>query len=264
MMKKIVSLVLLVAVLVCASNCAVYAESASAYTADELAYVAYKDIDHAYSACLNYMTHMDRLWSSLLDVNTIDEIDDDWMFGSYLSGSDDQTELFQRYYFLSNLAKVKLGMDEDMSFSDHIKATGSNIVIDAIQESASANALTDPRDIMWLLLAWGEEAGCMTGMADIETYLQYAKDEIETIMIVDGSYANTITLREYYKEASALYGYLNDFVDNYPNFVNQKKQYQVNSDSWELEFDSIFGEDAYSTYYDSYMRFLEERYAQVQ
>ncbi len=250
--------------LMSAGNCAVYDESSSTYTADELAYVAYKDIDRAYFSCLNYMKHMDRLWSSLLNINTIDEIDDDWMFGSYLFGSNDQTELFQRYNFLSTIAKRKLGMDEDMSFSDHIKATGRNIVIDAIQESASTNALADPRDVMWLLLAWGEETGCMTSMAEIELCLQYAKDEIEAIMNEDSNYANTATLQEYYAETSALYSYLNDFMDTYPNFVNQKKQYEVNSDTWEFEFDAIFGKDAYSTYYDSYTRFIEERKAQVQ
>ena len=47
-MKKIVSLVLLVAMLMCVGNCVVYAESTSTYKPDELAYVAYLDIGSSY------------------------------------------------------------------------------------------------------------------------------------------------------------------------------------------------------------------------
>ena len=53
-MKKIVSLVLLVAMLMSAGNCAVFAESSSTYTADELAYTAYHAINAAYSSSIYY------------------------------------------------------------------------------------------------------------------------------------------------------------------------------------------------------------------
>ena len=42
------------------------------------------------------------------------------------------------------------------------------------------------------------------------------------------------------------------------------EQYRASYDSWEIEFDFIYGKDSYKTYGDAHSRFIEEREAQAQ
>lgn len=72
------------------------------------------------------------------------------------------------------------------------------------------------------------------------------------------------TGKDYYKEASAIHDYLVDFSDNYISFTSKMEQYRASYDSWEIEFDFIFGKDSYKTYGDAHSRFIEEREAQAQ
>ena len=72
------------------------------------------------------------------------------------------------------------------------------------------------------------------------------------------------TGKDYYKEASAIHDYLVDFSDHYISFTSKMEQYRASYDSWEIEFDFIFGKDSYKTYGDAHSRFIEEREAQAQ
>lgn len=253
-MKKIVSLVLLVAMLMCVGNCVVYAESTSTYTPDELAYVAYCDIGSAYYNSIYYLETLGGLWESLLDKNTWDDVDSAWL----LEYRADPDEGIQRNMFLIGLGQEKFGYEDSRAFLN------SSILIDAIKQEAAERKVTDPRAAIFILLEWGQESGLLPPFETLESKLEDGMEVIRMIMNLNADYTNLNALKDYYKEAYAIYDYMADFSDDYISFTEKLEQYQTNYDSWEIEFDFIFGTDSYETYGDAYSRFIEEREAQAQ
>lgn len=255
-MKKIVSLILLVAMLVCVSNCAVYAENTSTYTADELAYTAYVEIGAVYHNSIRYLNTLGGLWESLADKDTWDDVNGAWLL-EYRAADGDFNESIQRNLLLVNLAE-KFGFEDSKAFIN------STTLIDAIKEEATVRNLTDPKSAVFILLEWGQEVGYLKSEETFEAELEIGMEAIRMIMGIDANYAYLNTLKDYYKEASAIHDYLVDFSDDYISFTSKMEQYQANYDSWEIEFDFILGTDAYKTYGDAKKRFLEERETQAQ
>lgn len=255
-MKKIVSLVLLVAMLVCVSNCAVYAENTSTYTADELAYTAYVEIDAVYHSSIRYLNTLGGLWESLADKATWDDVSVSWLL-NYCIADGDSSEGIQRIMFFDEIGEKKLGIEDLVS-------TNKKALVDAIKEEATAHNLTDPKSAIFILLEWGQEVGYLKNEETFEAELGNGMEAIRMIMGLDANYAYLNTLKDYYKEAAAIHDYLVDFSDDYISFTSKMEQYQANYDSWEIEFDFIFGTDSYKTYGDAYSRFIEEREAQAQ
>lgn len=255
-MKKIVSMILMVAMLVCVSNCTVYAENASTYTADELAYTASVEIGAVYHSSIRYLNTLGGLWESLADKNTWDDVNKAWLL-EYCAAYGDFNESIQRNLLLVNLGE-KFGFEASQAFIN------DTTLIDAIKEEATARNLTDPKSAIFILLEWGQEVGYLKNEETFEAELGNGMEAIRMIMGLDANYAYLNTLKDYYKEASAIHDYLIDFSDNYTSFTSKMEQYQESYDSWEIEFDFIFGTDSYETYGDAYARFIEEREAQEQ
>lgn len=255
-MKKIVSLMLMIAMLIIAGNCAVYAESSSTYTPDEWAYIAYSEIGSAYYSDIQYLKTLGGLWDSLLDKKTWNDVDSSWLL-EYRAGSNIDDSI-SRNLFLIRLGKNKFGIEDSKAFLN------SSILIDAINEQATAYHLTDPKSAIFILLEWGQEFGILSKAETTKAILGNGMDAIRMIMGLDANYPHLNTLKEFYKEASAIHDYAVDFSDNYINFTSKLEQYQTDYDSWEIEFDFIFGTDSYKTYGDAYSRFIEEQNAQVQ
>lgn len=252
-MKKIVGLVLLIAMLMCVSNCAVYAENVSTYTADELAYTAYVEIGAVYHSSIRYLNTLGSLWKSLADKNTWDDVSYAWL-SKYCIADGDFNEGIQRITFFNDIGKKKLGIEDGVSKN----------MVDAIKEEATARNLTDPKSAIFILLEWGQEVGYLKDEETFETELGNGMEAIRMIMGIDANYAYLNTLKDYYKEASAIHDYLVDFSDDYISFASKMEQYQANYDSWEIEFDFIFGTDSYKIYGDAYSRFIEEYESQAQ
>ena len=105
-MKKIVSLMLMIAMLIIAGNCAVYAESSSTYTPDEWAYIAYNEIGSAYYSDIQYLKTLGGLWDSLLDKKTWNDVDSSWLL-EYRAGSNIDDSI-SRNLFLIRLGKINL------------------------------------------------------------------------------------------------------------------------------------------------------------
>lgn len=255
-MKKIVSLILLVAMLVCVSNCAVYAENTSTYTADELAYTAYVEIGAVYHSSIRHLNTLGGLWESLADKATWDDVSVSWL-SNYCIADGDFSEGVQRIMFFDEIGEKKLGIEDLVS-------TNKKALVDAIKEEATAYNLTDPKSTIFILLEWGQEVGYLKNEETFEAELEIGMEAIRMIMGIDANYAYLNTLKDYYKEASAIHDYLVDFSDDYISFTSKMEQYQANYDSWEIEFDFILGTDAYKTYGDAKKRFLEERETQAQ
>lgn len=256
-MKKIVSLVLLVAMLMSAGNCAVFAESSSTYTADELAYTAYHAINAAYNSSIYYLNILGGLWESLLDKSTWDDVDVVW-FVHYITANGDFDAAMPRLMLISTIAEEKLGIED---ISNNKKA-----IVDAIKEEAASRHLTDPKAAIFILLDWGKEVNYFRDVESIAEDLEIGMEAIRMIMSNDSNYANLDTLKDFYKEASAIYNYMVDFSDDYISFTSKMKQYQADFDSWGVEFDFIFGDlyEAYEKYSDAESRFVEEHKTQAQ
>lgn len=210
-MKKIISLILLLAMLMCVGNCVVYAESTSTYTPDELAYVAYCDIEPVYHSSIYYLNTLGGLWESLLDKNTWDDVDSAWL----LEYRADPDEGIQRNMFLIGLGKEKFGYENSQAFLN------SSILIDAIKQEAAERKVTDPRATVFILLEWGQESGLLTPFETLESKLEDGMEVIRMIMNLNADYTNLNALKDYYKEAYAIYDYMADFSDDYIS-VNAK------------------------------------------
>lgn len=256
-MKKTVRLVLLIAMLMCVSNCAVYAENASTYTADELAYTAYVEIGAVYNSSVRYLKTLGGLWQSLSDKNTWDDVSNSWLL-EYIVAGGDSDESIQRLLFFNKIGEKKLGI-EGIPRVETLPA-----YVDAIKAEATARNVTDPKLAVFILLEWGQEVGYLKNEETFEAQLKNGMDAIRMIMSLDANYASLNTLKDYYKEASAIHDYLVDFSDNYISFTSKMEQYQASYNSWEIEFDFIFGTDSYKTYGDAHSRFIKEREEQAQ
>lgn len=254
-MKKIVSLVLLVAMLMCMGNGAVYAENPSNYTADELAYTAYFEIGAVYHSSIHYLNTLGGLWESLADKNQWDDVNSAWLL-EYRAADGDFSESLERNLFLVNLAE-KFGFEDSKAFIN------STTLIDAVKEEATARHLTDPKSAVFILLEWGQEVGYLVNEETFQAKLDVGMEAIRMIMNINADYAYLDTMKDYYKEACAIHNYLVNFSDNYISFTSKMKQYQASYDSWEIEFDFIFGQDSYKTYGDAHSRFIEERGTQA-
>ncbi len=255
-MKKLVALLLMIAMLICTGSCAIYAESTSAYTVDELAYTAYCEIGAVYYSSIRHLETLGGLWESLADKTSWDDVDAFWVYEYWLADGDFD-EAMQRGMFLNAIGEKKLGVD-------NVLTENMSALVDAIRKEAAARHLTDPKSAVFILLAWGQEAGRLKKEETYQAELQLGMEVIRTLMKLDADDAYLDTLKDYYKEASAIHKYMADFSDTYLSFTSKLKQYQESYDSWEIEFDFIFGTDSYETYGDAYSRFLKEWEAQAQ
>lgn len=246
----------MIAVLICTGSCAVYAASTSAYTADELAYTAYCEIGAVYYSSIRHLKTLGGLWESLADKASWDDVGVSWML-EYCVADGDFNEGMQRMMFLDQIGEKKLGVDT-------VVTENMSALVDAIRKEATARHLTDPKSAVFILLAWGQEAGYLKNEEAYQAELELGMEVIRTIMKLDADYAFLDTLKDYYKEAAAIHKYMADFSDTYLSFTSKLKQYQASYDSWEIEFDFIFGTDSYKTYGDAYSRFLREWEAQAQ
>ncbi|MBP3656612.1 MAG: hypothetical protein J6K32_07955 [Clostridia bacterium] len=249
-MKKLTCILLLAAMLLgCAAACA---ESAPAYTGDELAYVAYMDIDSAYWHTIRYLDTIDGLWESLLDIHSYDDVDTGWML-EYIVAGGDMDESVQRVMMLNKIAETFYdpGDSNDFIWSEEF--------VDGIKALAQFTGSTNPKDVIWTVLFMAQEADRLCTQEEVEAELENGFAVIREITQTMPDYAHLGALKDYYKEASALAKYAYDFSDNYQNFTAMLRQGHTGYDGWAIEFDLILGENKYSAYGDAYSRYTKAR-----
>lgn len=231
-MKKIISVVLMVTMLISVVNCAAYAEDLSKYTVDELAYFAYKDIQTVYSRNGDYMKVFRGLWESLLDVQTWDDINLQWL-SNYIQNEKERGRSFSLIW---NIEKEK--------FKDSDPAERDEFLINAIK---NARITSEPMEARSILLKFGEESGMFLRTDAIEVILENSLKDIQTIMQLDPDYANLGTLKDYYKEASSFYKYRTNYSPDFSTFSSKVDKYLEDYDSWEIDFSLIFNKNDNNT-----------------
>lgn len=251
-MKRIICFALILSMLTGVGNFSACAQSASDYTADELAYIAYVDIGSVYYSGLSYLDVLGGLWESLLDKDTWDDVNSAWLL-EYQAANMDFNESIRRNMLLVRLANEKFGYEDAKAFLN------TSTLIDEIKKEAEKYYSNDPMQTIFIMLEWAQEIGYLKSTEDFENELKMGMDVIRKLMVLDAQYAYLNVLKEYYKEASAIYEYLADFSDNYISFTEKLKQYHASYDSWEIEFDFMLGSDAYETYGDAYRHFVNEQ-----
>ena len=99
----------MIAMLMCVGNGAVYAESASTYTADELAYTAYVEIGAVYHSSIRYLNTLGGLWESLAEKATWDDVSVSWLL-NYCIADGDSSEGIQRIMFFDEIGEKNLAL----------------------------------------------------------------------------------------------------------------------------------------------------------
>lgn len=224
-MKKLISVFLMVIMLLSVVSCTAYAEDLSKYTADELAYFAYRDIEMVYSGNSRYMRMLRGLWGYLLDVQTWDDINLRWL-------SDYKRDERERGLSFSLIWSI-----EKEKFKDADSSEQDELLISAIK---NARQSTDPMETREILLRFGDESGCFLRPVATEVILEYAMKDIRMIMQIDPNYANLDILKDYYKEASSYYKYRTTYPPDFGTFSSKVDEYLEDYDSWEIDFSLIF------------------------
>ena len=231
-MKKLISVLGMVIMLLSVVSCTAYAEDLSKYTTDELAYFAYNDIKFVYNANNKYMKIFRGLWESLLDVQTWDDINTQWL-RNYIKNEKDRGLSLSFIYGII-----------DKKFDGIDNSEQKELLVNAIKKARISNNPMETREI---LIKFGEESGCFFLPEAMEVFLEYALKDIQMIMQTDPDYANLGTLKDYYKEASLYCKYKTNYSPDFRTFSSKVDKYLEDYDSWEFDFSLIFDKDDKNT-----------------
>ena len=235
-MKRLFILVLTLILL----GCTAIAESAPAreFTVDEKAYDVYLDISTVYKEGVHYLEELGFLWDCALKMKSSSDAHDLWFSTTYLASD------FVRYAALSRYATDKCDYSDPKElyplFSSLLSSKGDNAT-----------------SIVWAGLELEHNAKYVKYDEDLQPTLNEAMDGIRSIMALNRDYPFLTDLKNYYKEASYLLDYIDNFEDNYSGFQNVLATQKKNQSSFEIDFEFIFNPADFS--YVTEMRYAEQQ-----
>ena len=235
-MKRLFILVLTLILL----GCTAIAESAPAreFTVDEQAYDVYLDISTVYKEGVHYLEELGFLWDCALKMKSSSDAHDLWFSTTYLASD------FARYAALSRYATDKCDYSDPKElyplFSSLLSSKGDNAT-----------------SIVWAGLELEHNAKYVKYAEDLQPTLNEAMAGIRSIIALNRDYPFLTDLKNYYKEASYLLDYIDNFEDNYSGFQNMLATQQKNQSSFEIDFEFIFNPADFA--YVTEVRYAEQQ-----
>jgi len=235
-MKRLLTLVLMFLLL----GCTAIAESVPSreFTVDEQAYDVYLDISTVYKEGVHYLEELGFLWDCALKMKSSSDAHDLWFSTTYLASD------FARYAALSRYATDKCDYSDPKElyplFSSLLSSKGDNAT-----------------SIVWAGLELEHNAKYVKYAEDLQPTLNEAMDGIRSIMALNRDYPFLTDLKNYFKEASYLLDYIDDFEDNYSGFQNVLATQKKNQSSFEIDFEFVFNPADFA--YVTEVRYAEQQ-----